>query len=245
MPKCPAIAGRCALHRRADLVDRAQMVATVIGGHQGAVGADAGGVAPAGIDQGGADGQQAAFHQSAERDPRCGPAGFDINQPRVVDRADLRQALSSLHGVAMVALDPDEMPAEPTRHDAGCPGTKERIQDDPAGACRRQDHPVKQGFGFLRRMHLVAVVVAKALRPAADRQQPVAAHLQIVVQALHGLVVEGIAAVGALRCPDQGFVGVGKPRATELGIGFVLRQMTSFKTQKPRSWMAVPTRNTL
>ncbi len=75
---------------------------------------------------------------------------------------------------------------------------------------------MQQGLGLLRRVELEAVLVAQPLRPGAQRQEPVAAHLQVVVQRLHGLVVEAVAAVPAPRRPDQRLVRVGEAAPAEI-----------------------------
>ena len=57
----------------------------------------------------------------------------------------------------------------------------------------------------------------QALGTRAQRQQPIAAHLQALVHRLHGVIVERIAlAVLALGTPDHGFVGVGEPPAPKI-----------------------------
>src|SRR3546814_1325241 len=71
---------------------------------------------------------------------------------------------------------------------------------------------------LLRRMRLGAVAL-QPLLPAADRQHPVGAHLQLVVQRLHRLVVERIFRVLALARPDQRLMRVGEAGALEIGHG--------------------------
>jgi hypothetical protein len=116
-----------------------------------------------------------------------------------------------------IALDADVAPAEALGDDAGRAGAEERVEHDVAGRRRRQDDPVQQRFGLLGRMHLGAGLVLEAFRPAADRQQPVGAHLQVVVERLHGIVVEGVGLlVGAPGGPDQRLVGVGEAAAAEV-----------------------------
>ena len=75
---------------------------------------------------------------------------------------------------------------------------------------------MQQRLRLLRRMRLAAVAVLQPLAAAADRDQPVAAHLQLVVQRLHGGVVEGVAGVLVLRAPDQRLMGVGEAAAAEV-----------------------------
>ena len=75
---------------------------------------------------------------------------------------------------------------------------------------------MQQRLGLLRRMRLLAVKIAEALRPAAQRDQPVAAHLQILVERLHGLVVEGVARLARDGAPQQRLVRIGKAPAAEI-----------------------------
>src|SRR4029453_12495261 len=64
----------------------------------------------------------------------------------------------------------------------------------------------------------------QALRPAADGEVPVAAHLLAPVELLQGAVVEGDPAGPlALLGPDQGFVGIGEADAPEVGYGVHFR----------------------
>ena len=69
---------------------------------------------------------------------------------------------------------------------------------------------MQQRFGLLRRMGLAPAFLAQALAARADREQPVRAHLQIFVQRLHRLVIEGVARLGPHRCPDQSLMRVGE-----------------------------------
>src|SRR3546814_1860854 len=55
------------------------------------------------------------------------------------------------------------------------------------------------------------------LLPAADRDQPVAAHLKLVVERLHRAIIEGVARLLAHRRPDQRLMRVGEARALEIG----------------------------
>ena len=86
---------------------------------------------------------------------------------------------------------------------------------------RREDDAVEQRLGLLRRMHLAAAVLLQPLRPGADREQPVGAHLQLVVQRLHRLVVEGVARLWPHRHPDQRLMRVGEAAPAEIrhGVG--------------------------
>jgi hypothetical protein len=78
--------------------------------------------------------------------------------------------------------------------------------------CRRTDraprrpvweasqHAVAAGLRLLRRMHLLSVAVLQALAARAERQ-PVGAHLQVFVEDLQGVVVEGGLASGRTSPP--------------------------------------------
>ncbi len=75
---------------------------------------------------------------------------------------------------------------------------------------------MQQCFRLLRRMRLAAAVVLETLRPRADREQPVRAHLQIVVRRLEALVVERVARLLIARRPDQRLVRIGEAAAAEV-----------------------------
>ena len=62
----------------------------------------------------------------------------------------------------------------------------------------------------------LGAVLLQPLGPAADRKFPVGAHLQLVVQRLHGSIVEGIARLLPLAGPDQRLVRVGEAGAAEV-----------------------------
>ncbi len=65
-------------------------------------------------------------------------------------------------------------------------------------------------------MRLASAVVAQALRRRADRDQPVRAHLQIVVERLQRVVIEGGPRCLVASRPDQRLVRVGEARALEI-----------------------------
>jgi len=57
-----------------------------------------------------------------------------------------------------------------------------------------------------------------ALVAGTQWDEPVATHLQLVVQILHGPVVERVPCLaGGLLGPDERFMGVGEPNASEVG----------------------------
>src|SRR3546814_4027618 len=80
-------------------------------------------------------------------------------------------------------------PPRSTRTDTLFPYTtlfrSEGIQHHVAGLRRGEDGAVEQRLGLLCRMRLIAVGILHPLRPGAERNDPVAPHLQIVVHRLH------------------------------------------------------------
>ena len=75
---------------------------------------------------------------------------------------------------------------------------------------------MQQGLRLLRRVRLAAVAVAQPLGTGADRDQPVAAHLQLFVERLHRFVVEGVARLAVAGAPQQRLMRVGKAPAAEI-----------------------------
>jgi hypothetical protein len=80
---------------------------------------------------------------------------------------------------------------------------------------------MEQRLGLLCGVGLAPAILAQALGARADRKQPVGAHLQIVVQRLHRVVVEGVARLRSHRRPDQRLMRVGEAPAAKIrhGIG--------------------------
>ena len=187
----------------------------MLGRDQAAVGAHPRGPAPGLVEQHLAGPQQAALDQAAERHARRLAPGRDRHR-LAVGRDDRGDALARQRGVGRVALDADKAPAEPLRHRAGGAGAEERIEHHVARPGRRQQHAVQQRLGLLRRMRLLAVAAFQPLRPAAERDQPVAAHLDVFVERLHRLVVEGVARVAVSGAPQQRLVRVGEAPAAEI-----------------------------
>jgi hypothetical protein len=60
-------------------------------------------------------------------------------------------------------------------------------------------------------------IALQPLLPAADRQHPVRAHLQLVIERLHRLVIERIFCILTLAGPDQRLMRVGEAGAFEIG----------------------------
>ena len=109
------------------------------------------------------------------------------------------------------------------RDRAGRAGAAERVEHEIVGTRRRQDHARQQCFRLLRRMQLLAVAALEPLLAGAQRDEPVGAHLDVVVAGFQRLVIERIIALGSLaRRPDQGLMRVGEAAAAEIRhrIGF-------------------------
>ena len=71
--------------------------------------------------------------------------------------------------------------------------------------------------GFWVGWTLLPLAVLQPLAAGADREQPVGAHLQVVVRGLQRVVVEGVAlGVGVAARPDQRLVGIGEAPAAEI-----------------------------
>ena len=75
---------------------------------------------------------------------------------------------------------------------------------------------MKQRLGLLGRVSLAAVLAFEPLAAAAKREQPVAAHLQLLVERLHALVIEGIARLPRARAPEQRLMRVCEAAAAEV-----------------------------
>ena len=209
MPEGPAVAGRRPLHLGADLMDRAAHARPTITLPSARTRAA---TRRLGVDQHLAGAQQAALDQAAERHPRrlALRRADDATSFGGAGRTAAMRAARQ-RDIGRLALDADEAAAEPLRHRAGRAGAEERVEHDVARLGRGQQHPVQQRLGLLRRMRLLAVAVAAAApAPPAERDQPVAAHLQFVVERLHRLVVEGVARLARLGAPDQRLVRVGE-----------------------------------
>jgi hypothetical protein len=74
-------------------------------------------------------------------------------------------------------------------------------------------------FRLLGGMRLLSVGAFDALAAGADRQGPVRAHLKLVIQRFHGLIVECVFLLRILGRPDQRLMRVGEAAALEVGHG--------------------------
>ena len=111
---------------------------------------------------------------------------------------------------------PSQRRPEPLGHRAGGAGAEEGIEHEVARIGGGEQDAVQQRLRLLRRVRLAPLAVLQPLRPRADREQPVGAHLDVVVQRLHGLVVERDARLGIAAGPDQRLVRVGEALAAEV-----------------------------
>ena len=106
---------------------------------------------------------------------------------------------------------------------AGRAGAAERVEHEVVGPRGCENHPRQQRLGLLRRMQLPAVAALEAFLAGAERQDPIRAHLHIVVAGFERFVVESVALAARFACrPDQGLVRVGKtaPAKVRHGIRF-------------------------
>ncbi len=81
----------------------------------------------------------------------------------------------------------------------------------------------KQRLRLLRRMQLLAVAAFEPFLAGAQRNEPIGAHLDVVIARFERLVIERIIVLGGVaRGPDQGFVRIGEAAAAEIRhrVGF-------------------------
>ena len=152
-----------------------------------------------------------------ERHPRLGALGRRHQEGRLRQRLDGGDPRAGGLRVDRLALDADEAAAEALGHGAGGAGAEERVEHHVAGIGRRQQGAGEQRLGLLGRMDLAAVGVLQPLVAGAERDEPVGAHLEVVVAALQRLVMEGVALrLRRARGPDQGLVRIGEALAAEV-----------------------------
>ena len=133
---------------------------------------------------------------------------------RRLDRGDARLGRGD---VALLALDADEVAAEPLGDGAGGAGAEEGIEHDVAGLGVGEQDAVEQRLRLLGRVGLVALLVLQPLVAGADREQPVGAHLGAVIGFLQRVIIERVAlGVGVAARPDQRLVGIGEAPAAEV-----------------------------
>ena len=212
MPEGPAVAARRALQLRAERMNRSGGGAA----QQRTVGADMRGKRALAVEQFDAGCEQAVFDQCPERHPHLRFDALHRGQRAFVERQRRSDPFVGDRDIILLALDPDPFAPETLGHRPGGPGAEERIEHHVALVGGRQHHPIEQRLGLLGRVRLGPVAL-DPLGPATDRQDPVGAHLEFVVERLHRPVVEGVARLLAGRGPDQGLVGVGEAGALEIG----------------------------
>ena len=121
------------------------------------------------------------------------------------------------HDVFGRSLDADETPAQPMRDGAGRAGAAERVEHQIVRPRRGEDDAGQQRLGFLRRMQLLAIAAFEPFLAGAQREQPIGAHLNVVVTRFQRLVIERIIAVcGVARRPNQGLVRIGEAAAAKI-----------------------------
>src|SRR6266545_5876561 len=182
VPVFPAVA-RCALDGSANLVDRAAELPmpnlAVREHHCGDV------VAVAEV-QLLARLEQPALQQRAEGHAR--PIALALEDEDAVERRGLDAVDARLGDldVALVALDADPAAMQLLGDRASGAAAEKRVEHDIARVGCRQDRAVQQRLGLLGGVCLFAIDL-DALGAGAERQLPVAAHLDAVVERLHSL----------------------------------------------------------
>ena len=212
MPEGPAVARGRVLDLGAHAVDRTGILAH----GQAAIGAHDGLPAALLVGQHGARRQPARFHQRAERHLGRSALALHGLERAFVERQGQLDALVGDLDIAVLALAADPVTAKALGNRAGGAGAEERVEHHVALVGRGQHDAIEQRFRLLRRVGLGAVAL-EALLPRTDRQHPVRAHLQLVVQGLHRAIVEGVPGLLALGGPDQRFMGIGEARTLEVG----------------------------
>ena len=132
-------------------------------------------------------------------------------------------ALHRRFGIFRLGLNTNEMTAQLFSHRAGGAGAEKRVEHNITGLRTGQQYAVQQAFGLLCRVQFRAAITLQAFAAGANRQAPIRAHLHIIIQRLHRLIIEGIAGgVFIGRGPNQRFMRIGEARAAKIWhrIGF-------------------------
>ncbi len=196
----------------ADAVDRAGGVVA----RHAAVGAHPHGIALALVVEHRAGLKEPALDDPAERHARRVAAGGRHARRFLAERTNRLNPLPRHRDIGIFLFDADEAAAQAFGHSPRGSTAEERIEDDLALVRCRENDPVQKRLGLLGRMGLLAIDL-ETLRAAADRDHPVRAHLKLVVQHLHGVVVEGVFLLGLmLGAPEKRLMGVGEPLAAEI-----------------------------
>src|SRR5947199_10761931 len=75
---------------------------------------------------------------------------------------------------------------------------------------------MEQGLRLLRRVQLLSFLGFEPFGARAQRNEPVGPHLELFVEGLHGVIVEGVTRFGTRRGPDERLMGVGEAPTTEV-----------------------------
>jgi hypothetical protein len=196
----------------ADLVDRALCGAR---GNR-AVGTHLGLVPRRCVIKHGARRDQPKLDQRPERNARLSTLALCYLERVFVERVEgCNPRLGSVR-ICLVALDADEESSEPLGDHRRRARAEEWIEHHIASMARCEKDAMEQGLGLLRGMGLATAVLFQPLGAGADGKQPVGAHLKIVVQRLHRVVVEGVARSWAHRSPHQCLMCVGEAAPAEI-----------------------------
>jgi len=146
-------------------------------------------------------------------------------------RRDLGDALLGSLGVDGIALDADQRAPAAAR--GACRAGAERT-----GRARGRPDCCCEQIRLSRARASASDAPCDLRRPSAARApsrsgKPVGAHLDVVVERLHGLVVKVTRDFGIAAGPDQRLVRIREPLAPEVRHRIGLRQTMSFWIQKP------------
>src|SRR6516225_4568118 len=191
VPIGPGVAGFQALRQRADAVNRTDRFAEC----QRAVGANQGAMAPLGVDEARAGGYQTALDKRGERHARRFARGHERGQRRLRQRLDRFNALARRSGIVGIPLDADETAAQAVGDRAGCAAAAKWIEHQIVRARGGKHDARQERFRFLRRMQLLAIAAFESLVAGAQRNEPIRAHLNVIVAGLERLVIERVIAV--------------------------------------------------
>ena len=182
---------------------------------QAAISTNPGAELAARADQGFPSLDHAPLNQRAKGNLELITLGWHGQQVFIIQRGCVGNPLTGDPDIVCFALNPDKAAMQFAGNRASGTGPKERIEDQITGVAGGNQHPCQQGLGFLGRMRLVAFNL-DALTAIADRQRPVRPHLDIIVERFHGFVIERVTGFAVVRGPEQDFMGIGKPAATEI-----------------------------
>ena len=166
---------------------------------------------------------QPTLHQRAKGDARLRFRALRQFKLGIVQFFHAANALHGGFGIIGLGLNADKMPPQLFCHRASRAGAEKRVEHHITGLSTGQQNAMQQAFRLLRRVQLSAALIFQTLAAGANRQAPIRAHLHIIIQRLHGLIIERIAGgVFVRRGPNQRFMRIGEARATKIRhrIGF-------------------------